>query len=52
MGASRTAGGEPAEREAEGLARRLDRPMSVLGLVFVLVVLGQSSSARAGWSPR
>jgi voltage-gated potassium channel len=28
--------------EAEGLARRLDKPMGVLGLVFVLVVLGQS----------
>lgn len=26
----------------EGLARRLDKPMGVLGLVFVLVVLGQS----------
>ena len=28
--------------EQEGLARRLDKPMGVLGLVFVLVVLGQS----------
>jgi voltage-gated potassium channel len=28
--------------ETEGLARRLDKPMGVLGLVFVLVVLGQS----------
>jgi voltage-gated potassium channel len=28
--------------EAEGLARRLDKPMGILGLVFVLVVLGQS----------
>ncbi len=27
--------------EQEGLARRLDKPMGVLGLVFVLVVLGQ-----------
>ena len=34
--------------EAEGLARRLDRPMGVLGLVFVLVVLGQSL-ARDAW---
>ncbi|GAB3347461.1 hypothetical protein [Modestobacter lapidis] len=28
--------------ESEGLARRLDKPMGVLGLFFVLVVLGQS----------
>jgi voltage-gated potassium channel len=28
--------------EREGLARRLDRPMGILGLLFVLVVLGQS----------
>lgn len=28
--------------ETEGLARRLDKPMGILGLVFVLVVLGQS----------
>ncbi|TFV57274.1 hypothetical protein E4P41_14795 [Geodermatophilus sp. DF01-2] len=48
MGASAAAGPEPTEREAEGLARRLDRPMSVLGLVFVLVVLGQSL-AREAW---
>jgi voltage-gated potassium channel len=48
MGASTAAGTEPADREAEGLARRLDRPMSVLGLVFVLVVLGQSL-AREPW---
>jgi voltage-gated potassium channel len=34
--------------EREGLARRLDRPMGVLGLVFVLVVLGQSL-AREAW---
>ena len=34
--------------EAEGLARRLDRPMGVLGLVFVLIVLGQSL-ARDAW---
>ena len=34
--------------EVEGLARRLDRPMGVLGLVFVLVVLGQSL-ARDPW---
>ncbi len=27
--------------ETDGLARRLDKPMGVLGLVFVLVVLGQ-----------
>lgn len=34
--------------ENEGLAHRLDRPMGVLGLVFVLVVLGQSL-AREPW---
>ena len=34
--------------ETEGLARRLDKPMGVLGLVFVLVVLGQSL-AREAW---
>lgn len=38
----------PAGRDGEGLTRRLDRPMSVLGLVFVLVVLGQSL-AREAW---
>jgi len=34
--------------ETEGLARRLDRPMGILGLVFVFVVLGQSL-AREPW---
>jgi voltage-gated potassium channel len=34
--------------EEQGLARRLDKPMGVLGLVFVLVVLGQSL-AREPW---
>jgi voltage-gated potassium channel len=34
--------------EQAGLARRLDKPMGVLGLVFVLVVLGQSL-ARESW---
>ena len=34
--------------ETEGLARRLDRPMGILGLVFVFVVLGQSL-ARETW---
>ncbi len=34
--------------ETEGLARRLDKPMGVLGLVFVLIVLGQSL-ARGPW---
>ena len=48
MGASAAAGAEPTGREADGLARRLDRPMSVLGLLFVLVVLGQSL-AREPW---
>jgi voltage-gated potassium channel len=33
--------------ETEGLARRLDRPMGVLGLVFLLVVLGQSLAEEA-----
>ena len=34
--------------EAEGLARSLDRPMGVLGLAFLLVVIGQSL-AREAW---
>jgi voltage-gated potassium channel len=34
--------------ENEGLAHRLDKPMGVLGLVFVLVALGQSL-AREPW---
>lgn len=34
--------------ETEGLATKLDRPMGVLGLVFVLIVLGQSL-AREPW---
>ena len=33
--------------EAEGLARRLDRPMSALGLVFLFVVLGQNLAGPA-----
>ncbi len=39
---------DPGEVEREGLARRLDRPMGVLGVLFVLVVLGQSL-ARSTW---
>ena len=39
---------EPDSPEQVGLARRLDKPMGVLGLVFVLVVLGQSL-ARERW---
>jgi voltage-gated potassium channel len=38
----------PDTPEREGLARRLDKPMGVLGLVFVLLVLGQSL-AREAW---
>ncbi|MGY1916643.1 hypothetical protein [Blastococcus sp. SYSU DS0973] len=38
----------PDAPEKEGLARRLDKPMGALGLVFVLVVLGQSL-AREPW---
>ena len=34
--------------EQEGLATRLDRPMGALGLVFVLIVLGQAL-AREPW---
>ncbi|WP_052090631.1 hypothetical protein [Modestobacter caceresii] len=34
--------------ETEGLATKLDRPMGVLGLVFVLIVLGQAL-AREPW---
>lgn len=48
MGARTAARTEPDGREAGGLARRLDRPMSVLGLVFVLVVLAQGL-AREAW---
>lgn len=44
----RTDGSTDDPPEAEGLARRLDRPMGALGLVFVLVVLGQSL-AREPW---
>ncbi len=33
--------------ETEGLAHRLDRPMGILGLVFVFVVLGQSLAQEA-----
>ena len=39
---------DPAAPEKEGLARRLDKPMGALGLVFVFVVLGQSL-ARDAW---
>ncbi|RFU19799.1 hypothetical protein [Geodermatophilus marinus] len=45
-GARTRAGDEGPERE--GLARRLDRPMGVLGVLFVFVVLGQSL-AREPW---
>lgn len=39
---------DPEAPEKEGLARRLDKPMGALGLVFVFVVLGQSL-AREPW---
>ncbi|WP_208004368.1 hypothetical protein [Labedella populi] len=35
---------------AEALARRLDRPMGVLGVVFLFVVLGQLLVTDPGWS--
>lgn len=40
----------PTEREraAEAIARRLDVPFSVLGVVFVLVVLAQTTAAARG----
>lgn len=38
------------ESPAEELARRLDRPMGILGLVFVLVVSGQLLATSPGWS--
>jgi voltage-gated potassium channel len=40
----------PQERERgiELLAARLDRPMSVLGVLFLLVVLGQNASSSSG----
>ncbi|OMQ15964.1 hypothetical protein A7K94_0205875 [Modestobacter sp. VKM Ac-2676] len=46
MTGDRVSDEDPAE--TEGLAKRLDRPMGVLGLVFVLIVLGQSL-AREPW---
>ncbi len=45
---SQTASPTKGTPEAEGLARRLDRPMGVLGLAFLLVVIGQSL-AREEW---
>ena len=41
---------QPAERErgVELLAARLDRPMSVLGVLFLLVVLGQNVATSPG----
>ena len=41
---------EPEERErgVELLAARLDRPMSVLGVLFLLVVLGQNVATSSG----
>lgn len=43
---------EPEERERgiELLAARLDRPMSVLGVLFLLVVLGQNVASSPGIS--
>jgi voltage-gated potassium channel len=38
------------ESPAEELAGRLDRPMGVLGLLFVLVVTGQLLATSPGWS--
>ena len=35
---------------AEALARRLDRPMGLLGMVFLFVVLGQLLVTEPGWS--
>ncbi|WP_409329895.1 hypothetical protein [Trujillonella humicola] len=39
---------EAGSPERDGLARRLDTPMGVLGPVFVLVVLGQVLAQEAG----
>ena len=39
---------EERERGIELLASRLDRPMSVLGVLFLLVVLGQNVSSSPG----
>lgn len=44
-------GARQAEREAatlEGLSRRLDKPMGALGVVFLLVVLGQTIAESPG----
>ena len=38
------------ESQAELVARRLDRPMGVLGLLFVLVLTGQLVVTTPGWS--
>jgi voltage-gated potassium channel len=40
-------GGATVAAEQEGLAHRLDRPMGVLGIIFLLVVLGQSLASEA-----
>lgn len=39
---------EVRERSVELLAARLDRPMSVLGVIFLLVVLGQNVATSPG----
>src|SRR3546814_10300541 len=38
------------ERPAEELARKLDRPMGALGLVFVVVLTGQLLATNPQWS--
>ena len=35
---------------AEALASRLDRPMGLLGVVFLFVVLGQLLTSDPGWA--
>jgi voltage-gated potassium channel len=39
-----------AVQAAEALARRLDKPMGFLGIVFLFVVLGQLLVTEPGWS--
>lgn len=42
MSPAHTRPGATRTSDEEGLARRLDKPMGILGLIFVLVVLGQT----------
>jgi voltage-gated potassium channel len=45
-----TVANEASMQAAEILARRLDRPMGMLGVIFLFVVLGQLLVSDPGWS--